>query len=318
MTTPSPCRDCAIDTTPHNGAWQYYVVTDDVWLAAGMPHASERSPGGDFLCYSCLEARLGRKLTPRDFSDAPINLLNPRASDGAPLLRSLRSYRVLRSYQQEPPPCSTKTTRRSLSLPLGAGKGAAALTAIAELIRDGHRRHALVIAPKLVATTVWPAEVASWPHLAHLRVAVLDGAPARRRALLATAAKREVTVIGIDLVPWLVGELAAVAGRSSAVRPAGDRRDLAPQRPERQARPRAPEGRGAVPDALGPDRHPATKLEPGPVHADRHHHRWRAVGPRLRALAEAVFPALRSVRARMDGAAGGRGAESPPTSAPSR
>ena len=57
MTTPSPCRDCAVDTTPHDaqgrpvaGAWQYYVVTDDVWLAAGMPPDSERSPGGDLLC----------------------------------------------------------------------------------------------------------------------------------------------------------------------------------------------------------------------------------------------------------------------------
>jgi hypothetical protein len=98
-----------------------------------------------------------------------------------------------------------------LIAPLGAGKGAAALTAAAELIRDGHRRHALVVAPKLVATTVWPQEVASWPHLAHLRVAVLDGNPERRRECLATAPAREVTVVGVDLVPWLVGELAAVA-----------------------------------------------------------------------------------------------------------
>jgi hypothetical protein len=90
---------------------------------------------------------------------------------------------------------------------LGAGKGAAALTAIAELIRDGHRRHALVIAPKLVATTVWPQEVAAWPHLRHLRVAVLDGDPECRRALLTTAAERQLTVIGVDLVPWLVNEL---------------------------------------------------------------------------------------------------------------
>ena len=95
--------------------------------------------------------------------------------------------------------------------PLGAGKGAAALTAIAELIRDGQRRHGLVIAPKLVATTVWPQEVASWPHLAQLRAAVLDGSPARRRSLLAAAPGREVTVVGVDLVPWLVRELAAVA-----------------------------------------------------------------------------------------------------------
>jgi len=98
-----------------------------------------------------------------------------------------------------------------LIAPLGAGKGAAALTAFADLVRDRHRRHALVIAPKLVATTVWPTEIASWPHLQHLRVAVLDGSPKRRRQQLAAASAREVTVIGVDLVPWLVGELAAFA-----------------------------------------------------------------------------------------------------------
>jgi SNF2-related domain len=98
-----------------------------------------------------------------------------------------------------------------LIAPLGAGKGAAALTAAAELIRDQQRRHALVIAPKLVAETVWPQEIASWPHLRHLGVTVLNGTAERRRVLLRAAAGRQVTVIGIDLVPWLLGELAAVA-----------------------------------------------------------------------------------------------------------
>src|SRR5215471_2871121 len=119
--------------------------------------------------------------------------------------------RRLRGYQQRATTFLYEHNAAFLIAPLGAGKGAAALTAFAELVRDGHRRHALVIAPKLVATSVWPQEVASWPHLAHLRVAVLDGSPARRRALLASAATREVTVIGVDLVPWLVNELATVA-----------------------------------------------------------------------------------------------------------
>src|SRR5262249_31744396 len=115
--------------------------------------------------------------------------------------------RVLRSYQQRAATYLYERDAAFLVAPLGAGKGAAALTALADLVRDGHRRHALVIAPKLVATTVWPLEVALWPHLAHLRIAVLNGTPERRRALLVT--EREVTVIGIDLVQWLVGELAA-------------------------------------------------------------------------------------------------------------
>jgi SNF2 family DNA or RNA helicase len=117
--------------------------------------------------------------------------------------------RVLRSYQERAATWLFEHDAAFLIAPLGAGKGAAALTAFADLVRDGHRRHALVIAPKLVATTVWPSEIADWAHLAHLRIAVLDGGPERRRELLAAAGEREVTAIGVDLVPWLVKELAA-------------------------------------------------------------------------------------------------------------
>jgi superfamily II DNA or RNA helicase len=92
--------------------------------------------------------------------------------------------RVLRSYQQRATTFLYERDAAFLIAPLGAGKGAAALTAAAELIRDRQRRHTLVIAPKLVAETVWPHEIAFWPHLQHLRVAVLNGSPERRRELL--------------------------------------------------------------------------------------------------------------------------------------
>jgi len=114
--------------------------------------------------------------------------------------------RVLRSYQQRAATFLYERDAAFLIAPLGAGKSTSALTAFAELARNGHRRHALVIAPKLVATTVWPAEIAAWPHLEHLRIGVLEGGPERRRALLEV--DRDVTAIGVDLVPWLVDELA--------------------------------------------------------------------------------------------------------------
>src|SRR5207342_3932520 len=75
---------------------------------------------------------------------------------------NVRAARTLRSYQERSATYLYEHDAAFLIAPLGAGKGAAALTALAELIRDGHRRHALVIAPKLVAETVWPQEVASW------------------------------------------------------------------------------------------------------------------------------------------------------------
>jgi hypothetical protein len=127
----------------------------------------------------------------------------------------MSAVRALYSYQQRAATWFYEHDAAFMVAPLGAGKGAAALTALADLVRDGERRHALVIAPKLVATTVWPLEVTLWPHLAHLRIDVLNGVPERRRKLLAAAPAREVTVIGVDLVPWLVSELASLAGDHS-------------------------------------------------------------------------------------------------------
>jgi SNF2 family DNA or RNA helicase len=117
---------------------------------------------------------------------------------------------TMRGYQQRAATWLYERDSAFLIAPLGAGKGAAALTALADLVRDGERRHALVVAPKLVAATVWPREVTLWPHLAHLHVAVLNGAPDRRRELLAGAHERAVTAIGVDLVQWLVGEIAGL------------------------------------------------------------------------------------------------------------
>jgi hypothetical protein len=129
---------------------------------------------------------------------------------GAPATTTIvTAPRILRSYQERAATWLYESDASCLIAPLGAGKGAAALTAFTDLVRDGHRRHALVIAPKLVATTVWPAEIASWNHLAHLRAAVLNGNPEQRKSLLATAHEREVTVIGIDIAQWLVSELTA-------------------------------------------------------------------------------------------------------------
>ena len=95
---------------------------------------------------------------------------------------------------------------------MGGGKTAAALTAIAELIEHGVIRHALVIAPKRVARNVWPDEIAQWAHLRGLRCAVMDGSPAQRLAQLRDAGRRDITIIGLDNVQWLVQALADLFG----------------------------------------------------------------------------------------------------------
>jgi len=89
----------------------------------------------------------------------------------------------------------------------GGGKTVAALTAIEELIRDKHIRHALVIAPKRVARVVWPDEIALWAHTAGLSYEVLDGPPDVRADRLSQAPGRHITIVGLDVAQWLVGEL---------------------------------------------------------------------------------------------------------------
>jgi hypothetical protein len=61
--TPFDCLDCDIDTS---AAGEYYMLRDEVWLEANpLRHG--------MLCVGCVEERLERRLTPVDFSDAPVN-----------------------------------------------------------------------------------------------------------------------------------------------------------------------------------------------------------------------------------------------------
>jgi len=85
---------------------------------------------------------------------------------------------------------------------MGGGKTATCLTAISELLADGHRRRALVIAPPLVAATVWPNEPAKWTHLQHLTVEALTGGPAARLRRLKESTA-DVLTVSEGVLGWL-------------------------------------------------------------------------------------------------------------------
>lgn len=59
-----PCADCGAETI----VTEFYMVTNDVWS-----EASGCGPAPQFLCIGCLEQRLGRRLTPPDFTDCLLN-----------------------------------------------------------------------------------------------------------------------------------------------------------------------------------------------------------------------------------------------------
>jgi SNF2 family DNA or RNA helicase len=94
---------------------------------------------------------------------------------------------------------------------MGGGKTIATLTAIDELLRDKVIRHALVIAPKRVARSVWPDEIQAWQHTSEVGFTELVGTPSQRQMRLMLCRNFQVTLVGLDLVDWLIRELDAFA-----------------------------------------------------------------------------------------------------------
>lgn len=90
-----------------------------------------------------------------------------------------------------------------LILDMGLGKTAITLTAMMELLFNYFLvGRVLVIAPKRVAESTWPAEIKKWEHLTGLTYSVVKGtAKQRNEALLRPA---DVYIIGRDNVTWLV------------------------------------------------------------------------------------------------------------------
>lgn len=70
------CLDCKQDTGKMH---EHYFVRLPLWLSAVGSKTG-------MLCVGCLEGRIGRSLTPQDFTDAHIN--NPRLCPMSDRLRS--------------------------------------------------------------------------------------------------------------------------------------------------------------------------------------------------------------------------------------
>jgi hypothetical protein len=128
----------------------------------------------------------------------------------------MRHKNELRPYQDRIATALYENDEAMVVLRPGGGKTVTALTAITELLEDRVIRHALVIAPKRVARVVWPDEIDSWAHTTGLRYAILDGPPGERDIQLRRlpVSIRQITIVGIDLIPWLVKELAKYPGDS--------------------------------------------------------------------------------------------------------
>jgi len=83
--------------------------------------------------------------------------------------------------------------------PVGAGKTAITLTAMDAMIKDGHVKRWLVVAPKRVCTDVWPIEAPKWSK--NLKLAIAVGTPKQRNDAFNSDAN--VIVINYDNLQWL-------------------------------------------------------------------------------------------------------------------
>lgn len=112
----------------------------------------------------------------------------------------------LRDYQSAIVDFIIEHPRCNVWAGMGVGKTVSVLTAL-DFYHNvwGEDRPTLVLAPKRVAASTWPAEVRKWPHLRGLDVAVAVGDPATR----ALALKRDAPIVAMnyDNIPWLMDHL---------------------------------------------------------------------------------------------------------------
>ena len=103
---------------------------------------------------------------------------------------------TLRDYQETGADFLYEHDRAVILAAVGAGKTALTLTAMQDMLRDGHVRRWLVLAPKRVAQEVWPVEVEKWAPDMSMSVAV--GTPKQRKE--AFFANVDVVVTNFDNV----------------------------------------------------------------------------------------------------------------------
>jgi len=108
----------------------------------------------------------------------------------------------LRPYQEEAADFLFEHDRAMMLAPVGAGKTAATLTAMQDMIvREGVSRF-LVVAPLRVAASVWPVEQIKWAP--QVTLAVACGTPKERKAALDSGA--DVVVTNYDNLQWLADQ----------------------------------------------------------------------------------------------------------------
>lgn len=84
----------------------------------------------------------------------------------------------------------------------GTGKTSSSLYAFDAMRMFGEAKRALVLAPKRVAMSTWPNEVALWSNFNHMSIAACVGTEAQRIAVLKS--EPDIVCINYEQLPWLM------------------------------------------------------------------------------------------------------------------
>jgi SNF2 family DNA or RNA helicase len=111
-------------------------------------------------------------------------------------------YKLLRPYQKEAVAFLKTQDKAMVLAPVGAGKTAITITAMKQALADKRVNRWLVLAPKRVATDVWPSELDIWGGSLSFSVAV--GLPAQRQEALESGS--DVLIVNYDNLQWLCAQ----------------------------------------------------------------------------------------------------------------
>lgn len=120
-----------------------------------------------------------------------------------------RTEKHLRPSQLQAIAAFEEFEEQVVRLDMGGGKTAATLHALVRLHREGAVRGGVIVAPPLVAATVWPREPVKWASLSGVIVAALVGTPAQRLRALRKALEAQIfgsfvlLSVSTALLPWL-------------------------------------------------------------------------------------------------------------------
>jgi SNF2 family DNA or RNA helicase len=118
----------------------------------------------------------------------------------------MRPRSDLHPYQHDAIAFLKDADARQLIAIMGSGKTTVAEHAIADLKQQGELEHpALVVAPLLIAETVWHSEATLWQDTAGLRIERILGTPKQRLAALERPA--DLYVVNYDNLKWLAAEV---------------------------------------------------------------------------------------------------------------